>query len=155
VHLPREANEANRLDFGPDWQAGILSLQPPRVGQPFPVLVPAIDADGNERDGVRLPEISVPLATIASWNLRSPTIGAPEQRVAFEVSYIPFPKTAAERQQSGDPRQSIAERYPDRAHYLALYGKAVDELVKAHWILEEDRDKLLHRGEEEWEDASK
>ena len=57
------------------------------------MLVPQVDVDGNERDGVRLPEITVPLATYASWNLRDPSIGAPEQRVSFEASYISFPKT--------------------------------------------------------------
>ena len=84
VNKPHEANAAYRLDFGPNWRDGILSIQPPKVGEAFPVLVPQVDADGNERDGVRLPEISVPLATYASWNLRDPSIGAPDQRVSFE-----------------------------------------------------------------------
>jgi hypothetical protein len=66
VNLPHEANEARRLDFGPNWQQGILSVQPPKVGEALPVLVPQVDVDGNERDGVRLPEITVPLATYAS-----------------------------------------------------------------------------------------
>ena len=92
VNLPHEANQAYRLDFGPDWQKGILSIQPPKVGPAFPVLVPQVDADGNERDGVHLPEITVPLATYAGWNLRDPSIGAPDQRVAFEASYLPFPR---------------------------------------------------------------
>ena len=65
-----------------------LTIQPPQVGEPFPVLVPQVDVDGNERDGVRLPEITVPLATYASWNLRDPSIGAPDQRVAFQGSYL-------------------------------------------------------------------
>jgi hypothetical protein len=155
VNRPHEANEAWRLDFGPSWRDGILSLQPPKVGEPFPVLVPQVDADGNERDGVRLPEVTVPLATYASWNLRDPSIGAPDQRVSFEASYLPFPKTAADRQKAGDPRKSIAERYPDREDYLARYKNAVDELVKEHWILPEDREALVHRGEQEWAEATK
>ena len=154
VNRPHEASEADHLDFGPHWQQGILTLQPPKVGAPFPVLVPNIDEDGNERDGVRLPEISVPLATYTGWNLRDPTIGAPDQRVAFEVSRLPFPKTAAQRQQAGDPRSSIAERYADREHYMALYKKAVDGLVADRWILNEDRDTLLQRGERAWQQAT-
>ena len=70
VNPPHEANAGQRLDFGRHWRDGILSVQPPKVGEPFPVLVPQVDADGNERDGIRLPEIRVPLATYASWNLR-------------------------------------------------------------------------------------
>lgn len=61
VNKPHEANRAYRLNFGPQWSAGIISLQPPQVGAAFPVLVPQVDRDGNEQAGVRLPEIAVPL----------------------------------------------------------------------------------------------
>jgi hypothetical protein len=134
---------------------GILSLEPPKVSEAFPVLVPQVDADGNERDGVRLPEFAAPLATYTGWNLRDPSIGAPDQRVAFEVSYLPFPRTAAERKKTGDPRRSIAERYANREDYLARYKTALDELVKQRWILEEDRAAMLDRGEKEWTEATK
>jgi hypothetical protein len=154
VNRPHEANEAWRLDFGPNWRDGILSLQPPKVGEPFPVLVPQVDADGNERDGVRLPEVTVPLATYTGWNLRDPSIGAPDQRVSFEASYLPFPKTAADRQKAVDPRKSIAERYSSRENYLTRYHTAVDDLVNQRWILPEDRESLLHRGEQEWSEAT-
>ena len=155
LNRPHEASQAYRLDFGPNWQQGILSIQPPKVGPAFPVLVPQVDADGNERDGVRLPEISVPLATYTAWNLRDPSIGAPDQRVSFEASYLPFPKTAADRQKTGDPRKSIAERYRDREDYLTQYTKAVDALVEQRWILPEDRASLIHRGEQEWAGTTK
>jgi hypothetical protein len=114
-----------------------------------------VDSDGNERAGVRLPELEVPLATYASWNLRDPSIGAPDQRVSFEGSYFPFPKTAAERQKTGDPRKSIAERYSGKEEYLRRYTKAIDDLVKQRWILQEDRDALMATGEEEWIEATK
>jgi hypothetical protein len=155
VNRPHEASQAYRLDFGPNWQQGILSIQPPKVGPAFPVLVPQVNEDGNERDGVHLPEITVPLATYAGWNLRDPSIGAPEQRVSFEASYLPFPRTAAERQKTGDPRKSIAERYASREDYLTQYKKAVDELVQQRWILPEDRAALLHGGEQEWSAGTK
>ena len=155
VNRPHEANEAWRLDFGPNWKEGILSFQPPKLGQAFPVLVAQVDADGNERDGVRLPEISVPLATYTGWNLRDPSIGAPDQRVSFEASYLRFPRTEAERQKSGDPRKSIAERYPDRQAFITLYKKALDSLVEQRWILDEDRAALLQRGEQEWAEATR
>ena len=155
VIQPHEATEAWRLDFGPNWQGGILTIQPPKLGAPFPVLVPQVDADGNERDGVRLPEITVPLATYASWNLRDPSISAPDQRVSFEASYIAFPKTLEERGKTADPRKSIAERYAGREDYMTRYKSAVDDLVKQRWILPEDREVLIHRGEQEWTEATR
>jgi len=155
VNKPHEANSAYRLDFGPAWHDGILSRQPPKIGEAFPVLVPQVDADGNESEGVRLPEIMVPLATYASWNLRDPSIGAADQRVSFEASYLPFPKTSVERQKAGDPRKSIAERYSSKDDYMSRLGNAVDDLVKQRWILAEDRESLVHRGEQEWIEATK
>jgi Alpha/beta hydrolase domain len=155
VNQPHEANSGTRLDFGPHWRDGILTLEPPKVGEPFPVLVPQVDTDGNERDGVRLPEITVPLATYASWNLRDPSIGAPDQRISFEGSYIAFAKSAAERQKNGDPRRSIEERYSGHDDYMTRYTRALDDLVKQRWILPEDHDQVVERGEKEWAEANK
>jgi hypothetical protein len=155
VNRPHEANSAFHLDFGPNAERGILSIQPPKVGSAFPVLVPQVDADGNDRAGIHLPEIAVPLATYTGWNLRDPLIGAPDQRVSFEGSFLPFPKTAAERQRIGDPRKSVAERYKDRQDYMNQYTKAIDALVKQRWILPEDRDALRERGEIEWSEVAK
>ncbi|MDE3201333.1 MAG: hypothetical protein KGN79_10485 [Acidobacteriota bacterium] len=151
LNKPYEANAGERLDFGPDWPAGILTLQPPRRGKDFPVLVPQTDADGNEMDGVRLPEITVPLATYTGWNLRDPSIGAPRERVSFEGSFLPFAHTKAERERSGDPRLSIAERYNSRTEYLEKFDAAVDALVKERWILPEDKAALEQRGQQEWD----
>jgi hypothetical protein len=153
INKPHEANEAVHLDFGPAWRQGILSLQPPRAGNAFPVLVPQVDADGNEIDGIRLPEISVPLATVTGWNLRDPSIGAPSERVSFEGSYIRFAKTEEERKRTSDPRPSIAARYPSKQDYLRRYAQAVDQLVAMRWILPEDRETQMTRAEQEWDDA--
>ena len=154
VNKPHEASGAFHLDFGSAWPQAI-STQPPKVGKPFPVLVPLVDADGNERDGVRLPQIAVPLATYTGWNLRDPSIGAPTERVSFEGSYIAFAKTASERAAANDPRKSIAERYASREDYLRRYSAAIDDLVKQRWLLEEDRAVLMQRGEQEWDAAMK
>jgi len=151
VKRPDEVNTAYRLDYGPEWQQGVLSIQPPHVGKAFPVLVPQVNADGNELGGIHPPEIAVPLATYTGWNLRDPSIRGAGQRVAFLGSYLPFPKDAAERKQSGDPRRSITERYPNRETYLEQFARATDELIWQRWILPEDRAVWLQRGGEEWD----
>ena len=66
--LPQLPLRAFHLNFGPDWNRGIVSVEPPEVGPAFTVRVPAVDADGNARAGIRLPDIAVPLATHAGWN---------------------------------------------------------------------------------------
>ena len=152
VGVPARVDRAWHLDFGPDWRTSrILTLEPPIVGPAFPVLVSQVDADGNERAGIHLPEITVPLATYTGWNLRAPATGAADQRVSFLGSDFPFAKTSAERKSSGDPRPSIAERYSSRGDYLARYKRAVDELVRQRWILPEDAAALNAQGAREWD----
>jgi len=153
--VPRDPTRAWHLDFGPGWRQGVPSVQPPIVGQPFPVLVPQVDQDGNELGGIRLPEFSAPLATYTPWNLRDPSTGAPEQRVPFEGSFLPFPKEAATRLQAGDPRPSIADRYGAKEDYLARYTRALDGLIRDRFVLSEDREALLQRSAEEWDYATK
>ena len=104
--------------FRTDWDRGIVTREPPGIGAPFIQLVPAVDADGNDRAGIRMPELAVPLATHTGWNYRHPSIGAPD-RLSGEIgSYFAFPRTRAEAEESGDPRRSIEERYRDRNDYL-------------------------------------
>src|SRR5205823_12322343 len=63
------------------------------AGAPLPLLVPAVDEDGDERDGIRLPDVAVPLATYTGWNFRLPSIGSPGELVPLLGSSIPFVPT--------------------------------------------------------------
>ena len=89
------------------------SQQPPRpiAGHDYPVLVPKVDADGNEIAGIRLPDVAVPLGTRTGWNIRS--AGFAEGALMAVGFYIPFAATAKERRETGDPRLSLEERYPE------------------------------------------
>src|SRR4029077_14186027 len=107
-------------------------------GTPMPLLVPQVDQDGNERAGIRLPDVAVPLATYTGWNFRNVTIGAPDQLFPLLGSYIPFAATKGGREQTRDPRVSIGERYPTRDRYLALVQQAGDGLVKEGFLLTDD-----------------
>jgi hypothetical protein len=154
ANTPREESLAYRMDFGPQWKQGIVTNEPPKVDKPFPGFVPQPDADGNDLGGVRLPELQVPLATYTGWNLRDPSIGAPEQRVSFLGSFIPFAKTAQDRKQSGDPRPSVAERYSSREQYLGKYAEATKKLVQQRFLLSEDVPMMLERGGREWDEIA-
>src|SRR5262249_18809188 len=149
INLPREYNVAYYLDYGPQWTQGVVTVEPPKVGAVFPALIPQSDADGNDLGGVRLPELQVPLATYTGWNLRDPSIGAPDQRVSFLGSFLPFAKTAQERKQSGDPRLSIEERYASREQYIEKFSEAARKLVQQRFLLEEDLPAIIARGQRE------
>lgn len=123
------------------------------AGAPLPFLVPQVDADGNEKAGVRLPEVSVPLATYTGWNFRSEKIGGTQQIVSLLGSYIPFAQTKADRTASHDPRASIAERYASKEQYMDRIGKAADALVKDGYLLADDVQPIVKRAADHWEYA--
>jgi hypothetical protein len=152
--LPQQPLRAFHLNFGPDWPKGIVSVEPPEIGKPFVVSVPAVDADGNVLAGIRLPDIAVPLATHAGWNYRDASIGAAD-RLAGEIgSYIPFARTRSDRDRAGDPRLSIEERYRTRDEYVGKFAAASLALVKQGYLLEEDVVDLLKRAVEHYDWAT-
>jgi hypothetical protein len=138
MHFPAYLRSIARLDFGLEPEEEILTIVPPRVGKPYANLVGAIDEDGNELVGIRLPDISVPLATYTGWNVRHSDFGGPGQILSLLGSTVPFPATRAERQATGDPRLSIEERYPSQEDYLRQVQQAAEALVQQGYLLAED-----------------
>ncbi|MDE1148251.1 MAG: alpha/beta hydrolase domain-containing protein [Azospirillaceae bacterium] len=132
-----------RLDFGPRYAQGIADRVPPARGAAYVTRVPAPDADGNDRGGVRQVEVEAPLGTHTGWNLRAPETGFAEVQARFDGSFVPFARTAAERAASHDPRPSLAERYPTRDAFLAKVRAAVTREVQAGFILAEEADGLV------------
>jgi hypothetical protein len=121
------------------------------AGAPLPLLVPQVDRDGNPLGGVRLPDVTVPLATYTGWNFRSSAIGGTEQLFPLIGAYVPFAATKTEREQAGDPRLSIQERYPSRERYLKLVEEAAAPLVKEGYLLADDVSRITKRAGEHWD----
>jgi hypothetical protein len=149
VGWPRVAHEAYRVDYGPGWVNGIITLEPPRLGKPFPVRVPQVDADGNELGGVRSLELLAPLATYTPWSLREGSVN-PGELVDFYGTFIPFARDRAERERRGDPRASVIERYGDRARYMELVRRQAETLVRSGFLLGEDVARVVDRAERGW-----
>jgi len=112
-----------------------------------------VDEDGNERAGIRLPDIAVPLATYTGWNFRKPDVGSPSELFPLLGSSIFFPATRAAREAAKDPRRSIEERYRSQEDYLAKVEQAADALVKAGYLLVDDEPRILQRASDQWEIA--
>ena len=152
VNFPTRITTAYRTDYGPNFRtAGIITVEPPKLGAAFPGLVPQVDRDGNDVAGVRMPEIQAPLGTYTGWNLRAAEIGAPEELYSMAGSWIPFARTKAERVHSGDPRASIEERYQSRDEYLKKFEAAAKSLAASGFLLTSDVPKLVERGAAEWD----
>lgn len=137
VHFPVPNLKEYRLDFGPDYAKGIVR-EPPRVGQMYVNLVPAVDEAGNSRAGIRLPAIAFPVGTYGGWNFRDPAIGRPDQLFGEMGSFHPLARSKAERLASGDSRLSITERYQSRDDYVAKVTSVAGQMVKDRFLLPED-----------------
>ena len=139
----------SRLHFDP--AEGSAENLPASIGSPYPLLAPAVDADGNELAGIRLPDISVPLATNAGWNLRHPGVGAEGQVIGTTGATIPFAVTKGEREARQDPRPSIEERYDSRDAYLAQVKEAAYALAEQGLLLPEDLETVAKHAAERFD----
>jgi hypothetical protein len=140
------------LDYGPEFAAkGVITVEPPRVLGQYVVRVPKCGPDGNDLGTLLPPEVAVPLATYTGWALRRRDVGAEGMLVRLMGSYIPLPRTHADRRATGDPRDSVAERYGSYEVYRRQFGAVCDDLAGRRYLLREDADRLLtgrerHRG---------
>ena len=134
VSVVRRANTFGVLK---DWTKPEMDMS-----RPYRVLVPALDADGNETSGILLPDIAVPLATYTGWNLYKAPY--PEGELCDrDGTYAPFARTRAEREARGDPRPSLEERYGSHAAYVKRYEEAVQRLARERLILAEDAERYM------------
>jgi hypothetical protein len=128
-------------DRGPQFDAeegsGIISREPPIALAEYPALVPQVDADGNDVDGVRSVTLQAPLGTYTGWNVRAAGFSEGDS-CDLTGSYIPFALTKAQRQQNHDPRPSLQERYGTLATYTAVATLAAQALVRDGLLLLSD-----------------
>jgi hypothetical protein len=152
VQFPTRIQQAWHVNYGEEFRsAGIVTIEPPKVGSAFPMRVPQVDADGNEMAGIRMPATAVPLATYTGWNLRAAGIGAPDELYSMVGSFIPFARTKAERVKTGDPRLSVEERYASKQAYLDKVQAAAEDLVQARYLLGRDVPLVVARASAEWD----
>ncbi len=97
------------------------------------VFVPAVDEDGNEKVGVRLPDVAVPLATYTGWSSNW------------------FPATPAARTADNDSRRSVAERYASHDGYLATVREVAESLARRGYLLFDDVDRIVQRADDTWD----
>jgi hypothetical protein len=143
-----------RFNYGPNfYQTFIPTINPPVITPPmednpangpiYPSYVPKTDHDGNDIAGIRLPELTVPLATYTGWGLRSGVW----KNDGCEASgqYIPFQATKAGRVAAGDPRPSVEERYESYAEYKHKVIDAIDNLVRRRFLICDDTQDMAVR----------
>jgi hypothetical protein len=144
IPSPRIATGGPRL-ANPLWPQGA------GAGTELPLLVPQVDADGNDLAGIRMPEVSVPLATCTGWMVRPVSMGGSQGLLPLQGSWIPFAVTRRQREETRDPRPSLDERYAGKDAYLARVHEALQQLVQKGYLQAEDLESLQRQAEARWD----
>ena len=146
IRYPEVIQQPPLFDLGPRWITDrIIDLQPPVIKGRYRTLAVKTNEDGNVLGCLLPPEVAVPVATFTGWNLRAADHGAHSELVKLAGSYIPFPTTQAEREESGDPRLSVQERYHMLSEYQRQLDNASQSLVADGYLLEEDVARINER----------
>ncbi len=134
-------------DWGPDFDefdaTGDPTNIPPPIRSVIKMLVPRVDADGNELGGVPTVLRDAPLGTYLGWNITAGPGDAHYDGRPFHAGQtcnyvggmVPFAKTKAERLANNDPRLSLEERYGTHAGYVAAVRAAADNAACQGYLL--------------------
>jgi hypothetical protein len=122
------------------WPKVVNQPEAPRGKSGWPVLVPAVDVDGNDAPGIHMPDVAAPTGTWLGWNLRKAGYGEGDLCM-LAGSFIPFAKEATSR--GGDTRLSLAERYPEPDARAAKLRQATEALRRDGFLLESDAQRLI------------
>ncbi|WP_006246015.1 alpha/beta hydrolase domain-containing protein [Mycolicibacterium tusciae] len=131
---PSALPSARSIDLGREAHRGI-GRWPVKLGDPYVDLVSAVDEDGNEVAGIRLPAVAAPLAAYTGWNPRRHIDELPDvlyERVGSKLAFPPG-------------RPSVAERYPSRDDYVAAARAAAESLVAERFLLAEELDAVVQK----------
>ena len=135
---PSHVSNGQRLDFGTDFLTkGIVTKEPPTVGDPYPALVPQVDDDGNEIAGVKMPQVAVPLATYTGWNPRKDVFTS--DTLNMVGSTMPFPKA------------KITEKYGTKDEYLGRVKTAIESLISRRLLLANEAAQLERDAAAQWD----
>ena len=151
ANYPRHHADPKRRDFGLMESREQVTTFPPREGKVFGSLVSAVDIDGNEIAGGKLPEVAVPIAATTGWTLRHPAVGGETQLLVFAGGTVPFAPTQEQRELVGDPRLSIEERYASKDVYLERVRAAGEALAAERYLIEEDIEVSVSQASKFWD----
>ncbi|WP_213763785.1 alpha/beta hydrolase domain-containing protein [Caballeronia sp. dw_19] len=113
------------------------------TAQQYTILVPKVDANGNETTGVLVPDVSVPLATYTGWNYRGLGHAIGDGCISNGAA-IPLATNAAAEAGGTDSRATLTTLYgASRSKYQAAVSAAADALVSQGYLLQADADNVF------------
>jgi hypothetical protein len=121
------------------------------AGTELPLLVPQVDADGNDVSGIIMPDVAVPLGTATGWVFRVPSQGSPHELVPLRGAWVPFAVTPEQCKKLNDQRAAISERYESKEAYLARAEGVLQRHIDQGLLLAEDKEAQMRQCSERWD----
>jgi Alpha/beta hydrolase domain len=142
-------NGSGERDFGPRARnnTGVIDRLFPGILSTHRILVPQVDALGNDAAGVRHPFVEVPVATLTGWNTRRAEFGG-DDLCDLLGSTIPLARTQREAQAAQDPRPALSDLYAGREDYVRKVELAARALERQRLMLGEDVDLTVREARE-------
>lgn len=100
----------------------------------YRILVPKVDANGNETGGILVPDVKVPLASYTGWNIRG-TGHAQGEGCTSNGGAIAFAVNPAAKSPGIDTRAALTDLYSGRADYQAQVAAAANALAGQGYLL--------------------
>jgi hypothetical protein len=134
-------------DWGSEYDhfnaSGNPNNQPPSILGVVKMMVPKVDADGNELGGVPTVLRDAPVGTYLGWNITAGSDSAQYDGRPFHAGQVcnyiggmvPFAKTKAERMANKDPRLSLEERYGTHKGYVNAVKAAANNAACQDYLL--------------------
>jgi hypothetical protein len=110
----------------------------------YTVLLPTTDGQSNDKAGVKMPDIAVPLATFKGYSLRNSGYVQGDQ-YGLNASQLSFALNPTLKS-AQDSRKSVQELYGTKAAYLVAWNQAVSNLVAQGFMLSDDATMYQNRG---------
>jgi Alpha/beta hydrolase domain len=110
--------------------------------QQYTILLPVTDSQGNDKSGVKMPDVAVPLATFKGYNYRRPGYAVGDLTSLYG-SQLPFSPTQGA---GNDPRKGFVDLYGTKSNYLTQWNNSVDALIASGYLLSDDRALYINRG---------
>ncbi|TLU64645.1 hypothetical protein FE810_11190 [Thalassotalea litorea] len=138
INKPYKPHTAYEVDYGKQFDQGIIENNPPLIRAEIVPPVPKVDSNGNELGGIRHPLITAPIATFLPWSLRTGKFAGNEM-IDFRGSVYKWPK------------ERVLKRYPNKEHYLRHIEEMTDVSVKQGFVLPRDKSQIRAQASHFWD----
>jgi hypothetical protein len=134
----KNINHGFGLNYGDNFLThGVPVIEPPSYEVDYPLMVSAVDHNGNEVGGLLPWEVAVPLATYTGW-----VPGNPKSSIGMVIPFVAI--------DSDNGIDNIPDLYNSEEAYINEVSQYLDVLIGGGYVLSEDKVSMIREAEMLW-----